>query len=140
MPPGARLPDRLAPDELLEAPGCEVRHLREALNDRLYLVQAPSPAEALFHQYWFDGWRAEIDGREAPLRRADPLGICGLEVPEGRHEVRIHFASTAWRLVTRGVSVAALALLFGLAAFRPVRGIISSLGRWSASGWPDLPR
>ncbi len=123
MPAGSRLPDQLAPKTLLEAPGCEIELSKEGLNDYTFDVHSPSPVEALFHQYHFDGWRAEIDGSESPLKQAGKLGICGFNLPEGRHEVRLFFTSTPSRSVSRGISLAALILLIGLAALGAARKV-----------------
>ena len=43
------------------------------------------------HDIYYPGWIAEIDGRPAPVLRADVL-FRGLEVPPGRHRVVFRFA------------------------------------------------
>ena len=43
------------------------------------------------HDVYYPGWVAEIDGRRAPILRADVL-FRGLEVPAGHHRVVFQFA------------------------------------------------
>jgi hypothetical protein len=45
----------------------------------------------VLHDIYYPGWVAEIDGREAPILRADLL-FRGLELPPGRHHVVFRFA------------------------------------------------
>ena len=46
------------------------------------------------HDTYYPGWVAEIDGRAAPILRADVL-FRGLEMPPGRHHVTFRFAPFA---------------------------------------------
>jgi hypothetical protein len=55
------------------------------------------------------GWRLEIDGRSAPLRRVNG-GFLGFEVPPGSHRVRLDYRPIGWTL---GLALAAMG---GLAA------------------------
>jgi len=55
------------------------------------------------------GWRAYLDGKEVPVRIAD-YSFLGVEVPEGRHEIRLAFDPLSFR-IGRAVSFAALGLL-----------------------------
>ena len=43
------------------------------------------------HDTWYPGWVAEIDGKRAPILRADVL-FRGVEVPAGRHRVVFRYA------------------------------------------------
>ncbi len=60
----------------------------------------------------FPGWRAEIDGRPTPLRRADLL-VTGLEVPAGRHVVELTYAPSSVWLGVGGAVLGLALLLFG---------------------------
>ncbi len=93
MPVGAKIPDKPAPRVLLEVPDGELFETRVGVNDYSYTVNSRSEQRARFHQYWFDGWRAEIDGRSVPLEK-DGDGLCLLDIPPGVHDVRIRFART----------------------------------------------
>jgi len=66
---------------------------------------------------YFPGWSAAVDGRPAPLWRADYL-FRAVPVPAGSHTVELSFHS---RALTRGLQVSLLALLMTAAlAFLPL--------------------
>ena len=63
-----------------------------------------------FHETWYPGWIAEVDGKRVPVLRADVL-FRGVEVPAGRHRVVFRYAPfaidnlvDALRLAVRGRS------------------------------------
>lgn len=90
-------------------------------------VDSPGPAVLVLRDIWYPGWEVEIDGRAAPLLRADVL-FRGVEVPAGRHEVRF---------VYRPLSRANLAA--ALAAIRkpwPTPPVLDSLLK-PPQGWPS---
>jgi hypothetical protein len=70
-------------------------------------VDAPRGGFLVLAEAWFPGWRVEVDGREAPLLRADHL-FQGVRLEPGRHQVRFVYRS---RLVTLGLLLAAGAML-----------------------------
>jgi len=53
-------------------------------------VAADSPALVVVAQSYCAGWRATIDGKDAPLLRANHA-FQALEVPAGRHQVRLAY-------------------------------------------------
>jgi hypothetical protein len=61
-------------------------------NDRVEIeVESERGGMLALHDIYYPGWIAEIDGRQAPILRADVL-FRGLEVPPGRHQVVFQFA------------------------------------------------
>ncbi len=81
-------------------------------------VDAPAGGFLRVGSNWDEGWSARIDGRRAPVLRADGV-FRGVVVPAGVHEVRFSFSS---RAEVRGRLVALLALPLILAlAFVPAR-------------------
>jgi uncharacterized membrane protein YfhO len=64
---------------------------------------------------WYPGWTCTVDGREAPLYRADYL-FRAAELPAGEHEVVFTFEPASYR-VGRIVSAVALAGVLGLLLF-----------------------
>jgi hypothetical protein len=75
------------------------------------IVRTASPAAAVLvlAEQYFPGWRAEIDGHETAIFRADLLGR-GVLVPAGDHRVRFYFEVPSVALGAR-VSLSALAIL-----------------------------
>jgi hypothetical protein len=75
------------------------------------VVRTSSPADAVLvlAEQYFPGWRAEIDGHETGIFRADLLGR-GVHVPAGDHRVRFWFEVPSVALGAR-VSLSALATL-----------------------------
>jgi uncharacterized membrane protein YfhO len=61
----------------------------------------------------YPGWRARIDGTEAPIYPAD-ITLQGVVVPAGTHRVdfTLESRSLGWGLVTSGVSIVICAALF----------------------------
>lgn len=70
-------------------------------------ASAPAPATLVLSDTWFPGWRARIDGREAPLVRAD-YAFRAVALPAGRHEIEFTFRP---RWLATGAMVSALALV-----------------------------
>jgi len=62
--------------------------VRAAASDRALLVLADT---------WFPGWRAKVDGRDAPIVRADQL-LRGVPIPAGTHTVEFTYAPWSWRI------------------------------------------
>ena len=74
---------------------------------------------------WYPGWTCTVDGRPAPLYRADYL-FRAVELPEGAREVVFTFAPASYRLgrlVSGAALAAALALLLaGAVRKKPLAG------------------
>jgi uncharacterized membrane protein YfhO len=74
---------------------------------------AERPAWLVLNDTYGPGWRASIDGRPAPLFRANAL-VRAVPVPAGRHEVGFAYRPASVR-VGAAVSIAALAIVATLA-------------------------
>jgi hypothetical protein len=61
---------------------------------------------------WFPGWKATVDGKDAPVERVDYL-LRGVRVPAGSHRVEFRYEPASWRA---GWIVSLLALVAILAA------------------------
>jgi hypothetical protein len=93
----------------------------EETSDRLALrSKSPGPAIIVVSDTYDEGWEAEIDGRPAPILRADVL-FRAVAVPAGEHRVVFRFRPESAR---NGLLVTALSIL-GVAAFA-VRTFLAS--------------
>jgi hypothetical protein len=110
MPTGAELLSKPAPKVLLEVPDGECFELELLPNDYRYSVLSRSAQIATFHQYYFSGWRAEVDGIPSSLLKSKD-GLCQLEISAGIHEVRLRFVRTLIHTVALSMSVLGWAAL-----------------------------
>ena len=61
-----------------------------------YTASTPEEAVAVFSEIYYDkGWRAFIDGEEAPYFRADYL-LRAMRLPAGEHTVEWRFRAPGW--------------------------------------------
>jgi hypothetical protein len=105
-PPGRGHPSMRV--DVLEEQGGHVR-LRVDSPDRALLVHSANFSE---------GWRARVDGVATPVYRVDGL-LQGVEIPEGRHEVRLEYRPGAF---VCGVALSLIAAcLVGVALASPAR-------------------
>ncbi len=68
----------------------------------------PDGATVAFPIHYWPGWRAEVDGRPAPVFPADSLGWLTVDLPAGEHSVEFRLGRTPLRLVAELVSLFAL--------------------------------
>ncbi len=71
------------------------------------------PAYLLISENWYPDWHATVDGKPAPVYRADHT-LLSVVLPPGAREVTLHFASAAYargKLVTLAALLVTLALL-----------------------------
>jgi hypothetical protein len=100
----SELPAQAVPPDVVSA---ERWHARVSLARAGYLLQ---------REAWYPGWRASVDGTEAPVVRADVL-FRAVPLSAGDHEVEIFFDSSSFK---RGafVMLAALVVIIVLLAWR----------------------
>jgi len=69
----------------------------------------------------YPGWKARVDGRDAPLERVDYL-LRGVVVPAGTHRVEFRYEPTSWRagwiISVLGLLAVTAALVAGLRSRR----------------------
>jgi hypothetical protein len=94
--------------EPAESPGPAVpaRYLARGPQDVRVEVSAPAPGVLLIRNPYADGWSARVDGRSAPVLRADYF-VQGVTVPAGEHVVTLSY-DDPW--IGRGLLGSALAL------------------------------
>jgi len=83
-----------------------------AASECSFETSATTRAMLVVAQSYYHCWRASVDGKSVPLWRAN-YAFQALEVPPGRHEVRLVYVDRAFLV---GAEVSALALLVCIAA------------------------
>ena len=98
-----------------------IRLDKQDYNHSSWTVDAPQEGIVVFSQLWFPHWQASVDGKPAPLLRAD-YAFRGVKLEAGSHRVEFAYHSP-W--IATGLKVAALSLIllialaFGLKALAP---------------------
>ncbi|OGR49298.1 MAG: hypothetical protein A2X37_10205 [Elusimicrobia bacterium GWA2_66_18] len=84
--------------------------LSETADEVLVIVQSDGPGWLLLLDSWYPGWTVRVNGRRAPLRRAD-YAFRAVAVPAGSTMVSFRFASNAlrWGLLLAALAAAGLA-------------------------------
>jgi hypothetical protein len=86
---------------------------RVSPSECVFVTRADGPAMLVVAQAYYHCWKATVDGQPAPLWRAN-YAFQAVEVPSGRHEVRLVYADRAFwcgagvSVVTLGFCVAGL--------------------------------
>jgi len=94
------------------------RLLKSTPQREVWEVQAPQDGGfVVFSETWYPGWRAFVDGKQAPIYRADFL-FRAVPVPAGEHSVVMVFRPWWWP-VGGMVSAAALLALVALYCGKP---------------------
>jgi hypothetical protein len=58
-------------------------------------IEAAEPSLVVLSQTWYHNWRAYVDGHETPLLRANHA-FQALQVPAGRHQIRLAYEDRAF--------------------------------------------
>lgn len=79
-------------------------------NKLTYEVSAKNDGVVVLSEVYYPGWKAEIDGAETPIARADYV-LRAVKVPAGKHTLVLTFDPVTLR-TTEAVAYAALAVMF----------------------------
>jgi hypothetical protein len=67
-----------------------------------------------FHTTYFPGWEAQVDGQPQGVEPLAGLGLIGLRLDAGTHDVALHFEATPTRRYATWASLAGLAVWLGM--------------------------
>ncbi|HEY4229303.1 MAG TPA: YfhO family protein [Thermoanaerobaculia bacterium] len=87
-------------------------------------ARAAEPSLLVVSQMYYPGWKAIVDGREAPLLRAD-YALVAVALVAGAHEVRIVYDPASFR-TGAWLSLAGFVVAVSLCVFGRSRGISSA--------------
>ncbi|MBW8886916.1 MAG: YfhO family protein [Fibrobacteres bacterium] len=88
-------------------PAAAIRLEHKDYNHSSWSVTAPSEGLLVLSELWFPHWQVQVDGKPAPLLRAD-FAFRGIQLPAGNHTVSLTYRSPWLR---KGMAVSALCLL-----------------------------
>lgn len=74
-------------------------------NELVAQVTADQPWRLTLHAFWLPGWQATIDQQPVDPIAVAPLGVVGLAVPAGVHELRLHYGPTPLRQALRWLAL-----------------------------------
>ncbi|MBI4322068.1 MAG: hypothetical protein HY675_26555 [Chloroflexi bacterium] len=106
-------------------PGVRAEVVEKRATRAAYKLDAETATTIVLNALYFPGWVAYLDDVATPIGIDDPSGLIKVDVPAGRHTLRIDFVETPIRLLGDVVSALAAILLLvlcGFAAARHLRG------------------
>jgi hypothetical protein len=142
-------------DESSLPEGARIVSAAYGVMDARLQIETPVAFRALYKQFYFPGWRVEIDGHAVSPIVIPPYGLLGFEVPAGAHEIAVRPVTTPMRTAGTAISAASLLCAVGLMLFdraalptrqrqRPVRattallfGALAALILLAKEGWVD---
>ena len=80
-------------------------------------TQSAEPFALTFRTFFFEGWRAGIDGQDVLPFSIQPNGLLSVAVPAGEHDVQVWFGSTPVRDIANGLSLFGVLAWVGLMGF-----------------------
>lgn len=83
-------------------------------------AEADAPSLVVISQTFYHDWRALVDGQSVALLRAN-YGFQAVQIPQGRHHVRLFYRDRAFEIGAFFSAVAWLACLFCLLRFKTSR-------------------
>ncbi len=114
-------------------PGTAEYHEVEPEDVRI-IATAGAPSLVVVRNAWDTGWSATVDGRPAPLLRADYF-LQAVPIPAGTHEVRLTYADPT---IGRGLLASALVWLVLVASFAAAAALERRRGS-AEPGRPERP-
>jgi hypothetical protein len=122
-------PDYLIPrlDQSQLPPEVAILAADYGLTEATIRYQSEVDFTAVFHWFYFPGWRAELNGRSYPISASDLEGLIQLDLPAGEHSLHLKFGSTPLRRAATAVSwLSLLLLLAGFVWWWPERNDLPS--------------
>lgn len=101
-----------SPEAEVAVSGSAIILLRDAgLLFQEFDVQSPGALSLRLHAFWFPGWQGRVDGAPVPTYASGSLGLVTVDIPPGKHLVRVAFEDTAARSIGGAGSAVGLAVV-----------------------------
>jgi uncharacterized membrane protein YfhO len=68
-------------------------------NELVFAVDATESGLVFISEIYHPAWKATVDGKSVPVYQVD-IAFRGVEVPEGKHEVRLNYSMDGFRTGT----------------------------------------
>ena len=114
-------PDKIYPRAYADVDGIREIEEENALNAKIF-TDFPKDFVLNYNKYYFPGWFAKIDGKEAAIVAGEPYGQITLLVPAGAHEIKVYYQESPKRLVFDLVSLAGFGVAVFITAFKKTMG------------------
>jgi hypothetical protein len=114
----ARRTAYLASGEPLSSPcdGSTAKLVKDALQEVAVEVSSCGPGYLVLSDSYFPGWEAALDGKEAPILRAD-FALRAVRIDKGAHRIHFRYRPLSFR-VGAALTIAGLAALVAAAIKR----------------------
>ncbi|HEX3052707.1 MAG TPA: 6-pyruvoyl-tetrahydropterin synthase-related protein, partial [Aggregatilineaceae bacterium] len=88
-------------------------------------VTTTEPRPVRFHQYYFPGWKATLDGKPVRVYAEDQWGLITIDVPEGEHTIKLHYAGTTIQKIGTAITIGSVGILLLLVFSRHRRTTVN---------------
>ena len=129
--------ERLDPDSL--PAGTRIITARYGPVSAEVVIDAPRDFIALWHCFYFPGWRVTVDGKPVPVEATEPEGLMRFPIPAGRHRIAVRFGPTPLRAAATALSLLS-ALVWLLIAALQVRRFLKRSDDQSTNSQSTIPQ
>ncbi len=132
----ASYPETTVPT-VVDSGGAQVEVLESSGYRKVLQTDSAVDTTITLGSFYFPGWTAKVDGRDAEVSAAADSGLTRVVVPSGSHRVEVSFGATRRQELAAAVSawaVGVLALLIVLGVWSRYRWPARDLTNWSGLG------
>lgn len=79
-----------------------------------FSIEADEPFQLVFHQFYFPGWQATLDGHPITLQTTQPHGLLAVNIPQGKHQLIVWYAGTPPQTNAEWLSIFTVMILLAL--------------------------
>ncbi len=97
-----------------DAPGARLVEARDDGLSAELVIENDAPTRVMYRAFYFPGWQAWLDGQPVALVVVPPLGLMALDVPAGRHRLKVSFGTTPLRTAVAVVSLVTILVVMAI--------------------------